>query len=126
MFSVFLELVKRVGIFVIIGQTILHFGISKEYEKYMKLVVSFMVAAQVVFAFTSYIKKEENDSWMISSKEYYQRWEENMQDLEEEFLERQDVLNKNLEQRFQTVGEGESGDKQESFNEIKVEKIEIK
>mgnify|MGYP003315743889 CR=1 FL=1 len=72
------------------------------------------------------IKKEENDSWMISSKEYYQRWEENMQDLEKEFLERQDELNKNLEQRFQSVREGGSGDKQESFYEIKVEKIEIK
>ena len=41
MLSVFIELVKRVGIFVIIGQTILHFGIGKEYEKYMKLVISF-------------------------------------------------------------------------------------
>ena len=49
-----------------------------------------------------------------------------MQDLEKEFLERQDELNKNLEQRFQSVREGGSGDKQESFYEIKVEKIEIK
>lgn len=125
MFFVFLELVKRVGIFVIIGQTILHFGISKEYEKYMKLVVSLMVAAQIVFAFHSYLGKEERGGWIVSSEEYYEQWNENMKELEEEFIERQVQLEMNLTQRFQ-AGEGiETKGEYRSASEIGIEKIVI-
>jgi len=82
-FSVFLELVKRVGIFIIIGQTIQHFGISKKYEKYMKLVISFMVAAQIVFAFAAYMKQIEKQGFIVSGKEYMKAWEADMQRVEE-------------------------------------------
>ena len=83
MFSIFLELVKKVGIFVIIGQTIMHFGIGKQYEKYMKLLMSFMVAAQVIFAFGIYFK-HENESWnMMSAEEYMEAWDVCMRELEE-------------------------------------------
>ncbi len=126
MFSVFLELVKRVGIFVIIGQTVLHFGISKEYEKYMKLVVSLMVVAQVIFAFGSYGKKDGTNSFMVSSEEYYERWEENMKELEKEFENRQELLNQNLEQRFQKKDGKETEEQGISINEIRIEKIVIR
>ena len=83
MFSVFLELVKRVGIFIIIGQTIQHFGISKKYEKYMKLVISFMVAAQIVFAFATYMKQVERQGITMADREYMKEWETDMQKVEE-------------------------------------------
>lgn len=125
MFHIFLELVKRVGIFVIIGQTVLHFGIGKEYEKYMRFVVSLMVAAQVVFAFHSYLKKEETDTWIVSTEQYYERWNKNMKELEEEFLGRQTQLEENLEQRFQGSLKMELKEKGTDINEIKIEKIVI-
>lgn len=125
MFSVFLELVKRVGIFVIIGQTILHFGISKNYEKYMKLILSFMVAAQVVFAFGSYFQKEEKMSWKMFSEEYYEQWEENMKEMESEFVNRQLQVAENLEQRFRETKETETQSEKENGTRIKIEKIVI-
>jgi len=125
MFSVFLELVKRVGIFVIIGQTMIHFGISKEYEKYTRLVVSLMVAAQIVFAFHSYLRKEEWDGRIMFSEKYYEQWDENMKELEEEFIGRQEEVKQNLEKRFQVKeGMGET-EGYSSINEIKIEKIII-
>ena len=96
MFSVFLELVKRVGIFMIIGQTILHFGISRTYEKYMKLVVSFMIAAQIVFAFGTYLKKEEGTFGIWSQQEYYEKWNENMGKMEEALEQRQEELKEGI------------------------------
>lgn len=125
MFSVFLELVKRVGIFMIIGQTILHFGISKNYEKYMKLILSFMVAAQVVFAFGSYFRKEEKISWKMFSKEYYEQWEENRKKMEAEFVNRQLQLTENLEERFRETNETGIQSEKENLRKIKVEKIVI-
>lgn len=125
MFSVFLELVKRVGIFVIIGQTILNFGISKNYEKYMKLILSFMVTAQVVFAFGSYFHKEEKISWKMFSKEYYEQWEENRKEIEAEFVNRQLQLTENLEERFQKTKEMGVQREKENGKRIEIEKIII-
>ena len=125
MFSVFLELVKRVGIFVIIGQTILNFGISKSYEKYMKLVLSFMITAQIVFAFGSYFQKEEKISWKIFSEEYYEQWEENRKEMESEFVNRQLQLTENLEQRFRETKETGIQNEKEKAKRIEIEKIVI-
>ena len=52
--------------------------ISKEYEKYMKLTVSLMVAAQIVFAFHSYLGREDRNPWRWFSKEYYEQWDEDI------------------------------------------------
>ena len=35
MFQIFLDMSKKVGIFMIISQTLLHIGIAKTYEKYI-------------------------------------------------------------------------------------------
>lgn len=50
----FIFLVKRIGIFLIIGQTILHFGIGAGYEKYVRVVISFMVVAQLAAGILSF------------------------------------------------------------------------
>lgn len=123
MFLVFMELVKRVGIFVIIGQTILHLGISKVYEKYMKLVISFMVAAQIVFAFGTYLYKTESGRGF--EEEYYDSWEENMKNLEDELKKNQSETKRKLEKRFQQQeGSGEEF-KEDKRDRIIIEKIVI-
>ncbi|MFI3213699.1 MAG: hypothetical protein R3Y24_10190 [Eubacteriales bacterium] len=49
----FLEVLKEVGIFLIIGQTILHFSPAKKYEKYMKMMISIMVMTQLMIPIVS-------------------------------------------------------------------------
>lgn len=123
MFSVFLELVKRVGIFVIIGQTILHFGISKKYEKYMKLVISFMVAAQVIFAFGVYLDREKTWGMIISSEEYMEEWNLNMEKTAELMESSRFKLVQELEEELhqREISEGENVQEES----IQIEKIVI-
>lgn len=124
MFSVFMELVKRVGIFVIIGQTILHFGISKKYEKYMKFVISFMVAAQIVFAFGVYLGQDEKPGYLMSGEEYLEKWNEDMTLVEERIEKSRVEMVQNFEEELQK-SESVSVDKSEK-NSIKIEKIVIR
>ncbi|MBR4982764.1 MAG: hypothetical protein IKY94_09410 [Lachnospiraceae bacterium] len=125
MVAVFLELVKRVGIFVIIGQTILHFGIGKAYEKYIKLVISFMVAAQIVFAFGAYFEKDRFVAGKWGEEYYYENWNQSMKALEEEFHEKQMGVTMNLQQRFAEQEEMVPEKDENSGNEVKIEKIVI-
>lgn len=124
MLSVFLEMVKRVGIFIIIGQTILHLGIGKEYEKYMKLVISFMVAAQIVFAFGVCFNSQGAEVWKWE-EEYYENWNRNMKALEEEFQKTQGAVNTKLQQRFEKQKEMLCEEDTGNGTGIKIKKIVV-
>lgn len=123
MFSVFMELVKRVGIFVIIGQTILHFGISKKYEKYMKLVISFMVAAQIVFAFGGYLVQDEKMGYFMSGEEYLEKWNIQMLEVEERIEESRAGMVHDFEEKIYVPEYGNITGK--GNHTIRVEKIVI-
>ena len=120
-----MELVKRVGIFMIIGQTILNFGISKKYEKYMKVVISFMVAAQIILAFGTYLKPE-NHNWQIwSGKEYLKEWNQNMQELEERMEKGKEEMRVKIEEKVKISGADMKSNEIFSEPHIKIEKITI-
>lgn len=125
MFSVFMELVKRVGIFVIIGQTILHFGISKKYEKYMKLVISFMVGAQVVFAFGVYLGRDREEMYVMSAEEYFEEWEINMEDMEKKIEKYKGIMIQNAEKQMEVKGFTDVENEDLGKNYIKIEKIVV-
>lgn len=125
MILVFLELVKKVGIFVIIGQTIQHFGISKKYEKYMKFMISIIVVAQITFAFGIYIKQFKNRGIFMSGTEYKNEWEVNMEKVEEKIKEYNLQLSKSLEEEFQESEYQINRDKKEESGGVYVEKIII-
>ena len=44
----FLEAIKRIGIFMIAAQAVIHFAPGQKYEKYMKLIVSIMILMQFI------------------------------------------------------------------------------
>ena len=46
--SALIELIKRIGIFMIAAQAVLHFTPGQKYEKYIKLIVGMMVLLQFV------------------------------------------------------------------------------
>lgn len=125
MLLVFLELVKKVGVFVIIGQTIQHFGISKKYEKYMKFMISIMVVAQITFAFGIYIKQFRERGIIMSGSEYMKEWEANMEKVEEGIKEYNVQLTQSLEAEFKEAEEQMYPDKNEESSKVYVEKIVI-
>lgn len=125
MFSVFLELVKRAGIFVIIGQTIQHFGISQKYEKYMKLVISFMIAAQIIFAFGVYADRDEKSGMIMSVEEYMEEWDSKMEKVEEKIESNKIELTGNLKEELQQSELKEAGEETVTGSSIQIEKITI-
>ena len=94
-------------------------------EKYLKLILSFMIAAQIIFAFSSYFHKGERISWNMFSEEYYEQWEQNRKEMEQKFVDRQLQLAENLEQRFDQMKGIEVESEMENVKEIGIEKIVI-
>ena len=130
MLSVFLELGKKIGIFVIVGQTIQHFGISKKYERYVKLVISIMVVAQVIFSFGIYVKQFQRQGILVSGSEYKKKWEINMDKVEEKMRDYNLMITKRMEEEVsdlekqKEISYEENEKKEESYG-IHVEKITI-
>jgi len=126
--SVFLDLVKKVGIFVIIGQTIQHFGISKKYERYVKLVISIMVVAQIVFSFGIYVKQFQKQGIFVSGSEYRKEWEINMGKVEEKMTDYNLMIMQRMEEEVQDLENQtkslENMEKEAGYG-IHVEKITI-
>lgn len=55
------ELIKRIGIFMIAAQTVIHFTPGQKYEKYIKLIVGMMILLQFVMPLRSIISGAEID-----------------------------------------------------------------
>ena len=125
MFSVFMGLVKRVGIFVIIGQTILHFFISKKYVKYMKLVMSFMIGAQIVFAFGVYWRQEGKEIYVPTPEEYFGAWERSMDEMEKTIEKYETEMIENAKRQSDAgVLQDKAGENYQPEH-IKIEKIVV-
>ena len=117
----FVENLKRLSVFIIISQTILHFGVGRKFEKYLKLVFSFMVVAQLVFSIGSYFDFENGLVEFISQEKYYQRLENYMGSMEQEY----EVQQKELESRLQQIYEMENKNNKGETGSIKVDRIRI-
>lgn len=117
----FLENLKRLSVFIIISQTILHFGVGRKFEKYLKLVFSFMVVAQLVFSIVSYLDFENGFVEFISQEKYYQRLEEYMGGLEQEY----EMQQRELEDRLQQIYEVENKNDKGEGNSIKIDRVWI-
>lgn len=109
----------------IIGQTIQHFGISQKYEKYMRLMISIMVVAQITFAFGIYIKQFRNRGIFMSAGDYKNEWEVNMEKVEEKIKEYNIQLTQSLKEEFGEPEYQTSPDKKEESSKVYVEKIVI-
>lgn len=75
-----LENIRRIGIFMIAAQTVLHFAAGKQYEKYLKIIAGVIILLQFLSPFTS------------SADDFAVRWQSEIEQMEkqvEEQMERQ-------------------------------------
>ena len=121
MLQLFIENLKRLSVFIIVSQTILHFGVGRKFEKYLKLVFSFMVVAQLAFSIGAYFDFEHGIWEFISQDNYEQRLEEYMGRLEQEY----EVQQSELERRLQQTPEAENKNNKGEANSIRVDRIRI-
>lgn len=68
--SALVELIKRIGIFMIAAQAVIHFTPGQKYEKYIKLIVGMMILLQFVIPIRSILSGTEID------------WNEQMEEME--------------------------------------------
>ena len=129
MAEVFIGLVKKIVIFLVAGQTILHFGMGKQYERYVKLIISLMVVVQLLsagFGFFSPGKEREllaGEERMISSFE--ERWKRNMEEFEERLYQKQEEFEGGWRKQDLQPQETEAGEAQTGQNQIIIEEIKI-
>lgn len=64
------EMMKRASIFVILAQTIIHFGPRGAYEKYLKLLVSLMTMTVLVFPILELIKSDAFTDFQVELNKY--------------------------------------------------------
>ncbi|MBR5597892.1 MAG: hypothetical protein IKW30_10850 [Lachnospiraceae bacterium] len=130
MFSLFLDAVKRITIFLIISQTFLHLGIGVKYEKYVKFIISFMVIAQLFFSFGSYLGQKEKFFSSVLTQDYYKQWDEYMDKMEQTYEIKQEEVEKRIEKTNIYVSEeqeNEEGTEAENdkHHKISIEKIVV-
>ncbi len=93
MAHLFIQTLKQMVVFLLAGQTILVLGMGKQYEKYLRLLISLMIAANMTAAFGSlmgelpFLNRAEQGNG--KEMDFIDRLEENALAFEEELRDRQ-------------------------------------
>lgn len=69
-----LENIRRIGIFMIVAQTVMHFAAGKQYEKYMKMIASVIVLLQFISPFVS-SAGDITDKWREEAEKMWEQTE---------------------------------------------------
>ena len=72
------ENIRRIGIFMIAAQTVMHFAAGKQYEKYMKIITGVIILLMFIGPFTSSSVSQAAD-WQEKIKQMEQQMQSNMQ-----------------------------------------------
>jgi len=123
MVDIFLEMSKKVGIFMIISQTVLHMGIAGTYEKYIRLVISFMVAAQIIFSFAAFFQIEDTGLFDFLEKNFQEEWKTELERFEEHLQVVQGKIYEKLGEDVQTKDVNRAGVR--NTEKIQIGKIRI-
>ncbi len=96
MAEAFIQTLKQMVVFILAGQTILVLGLGKQYEKYLRLLISLMIAANMTAAFGSLLGELPFLGSRLQTgaedTDFIKRWEENVQAFEEELKGRQQEM----------------------------------
>lgn len=91
----FFEAVKRIGIFMVCAQAILHFKPAQKYGKYLKLLVSVMVLVQLLVPFMNLFTHKEESEFLLRVQQLQTEMDEDIKLLEyENSLNEENILQK--------------------------------
>lgn len=126
MAELFINLAKRMVIFLIAGQTFLHFGMGKPYERYVKLTISLMLVAQLVSAVFGFLFSANRESLLNPGGEewssFEQQWESNQAEFEKRLYMQQSRLEQEWKEKVEELSIDEDRGEE---NQIKIEEIRI-
>lgn len=79
-----IENIKRIGLFMIVAQTLIHFAAGKQYEKYMKIIAGVIVVLLFVRPFSSH------------GMDFTEQWQREMERLTEQMEEQNSVWKQSM------------------------------
>lgn len=123
MVNIFLEMSKKVGVFMIISQTLMHLGIAKSYEKYIRLIISFMAAAQIIFSFAAFFQVENSGILECFKTDFQEEWKQELKAFDEKLQEIRENLNDKITMETQGDIHGEKESEQSEKIKITVSPI---
>lgn len=98
----FVETIRRVGIFMIVAQVVIHLAPGKQYEKYIKLIAGVIVLIQLISPFYQ-ISEECWDKWVIQGDWSLAAGENNLGEiLEEKESSRDQMLLQNIQNEIKS------------------------
>lgn len=126
MAELLVNLVKRILIFLIVGQTFFHFGMGKTYERYVKLMISLMITAQFAAAIyeilTPFRYSKEINLGQEAIIGFEEQWEKNQEDFMLHLQQQQDEVKRQWEEKAKSM---EQKTQQKEAGRIHIEEIII-
>lgn len=98
----FFQTVKQIGIFMICSQAILHFKPSEKYEKYLKLLISVMVLAQILVPIVQFFSAESSDFFYERIESIRAEISQEMEQLEIENTMNEESVLREVEEEIKT------------------------
>lgn len=120
MLEISLEMMKETTVFLMIGKIILNLGVGNQYEKYTKLVISFMAVLQLWSGMRTAFSTISIEGVIKEKQQFYQDWKEETRKFEEQLYEQQSEI----EERWMT--EDEEGKELQTEQEIESGEPDIK
>lgn len=98
----FFQTVKQIGIFMICSQAILHFKPSEKYEKYLRLLISVMVLAQILVPIVQFFSGESSDFFYGKIESIRSEISQEMEQLEIENTINEESVLREVEKEIKT------------------------
>lgn len=128
---------KQISIFLLLGQTILHFAPGEKYEKYIKVLLGLMLVVQFAAPLLSFGSRDRMTEYENNKKAFSQKMEEALQTVDEKWFVYNEQIKQQIEkelenaevlvweQRKQEEAEGQKEENGEERIEIKTVGVEV-
>ena len=128
-----MDFFRQISIFLLLGQTILHFAPGEKYEKYIKLLLGFMVIAQFVVPILSFGNKDKAAAYENDRELFTKKMDEVLQTVDEKWFQYNEQIEQQIERELEDARtivweqeqENEEDDQEEKI-EVEAVKIEVK
>ena len=95
------ELMQQIGIFLILGKTLLHFCPSEKYEKYIKLLFGFMLVLQFATPILSLGNESVMEKYIMNQEQFEREFEQSLKTVDEKWFRYNEEIEKRIENEQQ-------------------------
>lgn len=95
------ELMQQIGIFLILGKTLLHFCPSEKYGKYIKLLFGFMLVLQFATPILSLGNESVMEKYITNQEQFEREFEQSLKTVDEKWFRYNEEIEKRIENEQQ-------------------------